>query len=125
MSNAVQTYWQRVGIERAAIKSSTVFITSLDNPERGVNPGAVCEVTREYGARRLAERTHRLASPAEIRTFHEEQAVRDRDCRIATERQKERSVLALTPELAERIGMLSPHIAAQADGSKRTEATAK
>jgi hypothetical protein len=103
--NTVQTYWLRVAAERANIKAPTVFITSLDNPERGVNPGAVCEVHKETAARRLAERTHRLASQAEIKTFHDEQAARDRELRIQNEKRTQ-SPLALTTELAEHLGIL-------------------
>jgi hypothetical protein len=121
--NTPQAYWQRVAQERAAIATPTAFITSVDMPERGVNAGAVCEVSRENAARRLAERSHRLSTANEIETFHREQAARDRECRLQTEKQKERSVLALTPELAQQIGILMP-AAAEHAGKKRPEAHA-
>jgi hypothetical protein len=106
--NSVTAYWQRVAAMRPDIKGRTAFITSVDVPERGVTPDSVSEVLAEGAARRLAERTHRLSTPEEIQRFHTEQAARDMQCRLLTEKQKERSVLALTPELAAQLGMIAP-----------------
>jgi len=127
--NTVQLYWVRVQEMRSHIKGPTAFITSQDLPEKGINAGAICEVDAETAARRLAERTHRLATAAEIEQFHRDQAARVHECRVQTEQQKERSVLALTPELAAQIGMLAPaatspeHLSKSARGHK-AEATA-
>lgn len=110
MQNSVQVYWAQVKQARTLISTPTAFITSLDVPEKGVTPGAVCEASAETAARRMAERTHRLSSEAEIKAFHREQAARDRECRILTEKQKNNSTLALTPELAAQLGFLAPAV---------------
>jgi hypothetical protein len=110
MQNAVQVYWAQVRLALGQITTQTAFITSVDLPERGVTPGATCEVSAETAARRIAERSHRLSSQAEIDKFHKDQAARDRECRILTEKQKNNSILALTPELATQLGFLAPAV---------------
>ena len=117
MQNAVQVYWSQVKLARQQISTPTAFITSLDVPEKGVTPDAVCEVSAEMAARRMAERTHRLSSKAEIDQFHKDQAARYRECRILTEKQKNNSTLALTPELAAQLGFMAPAVVEQ-DKSK-------
>jgi hypothetical protein len=120
MENSVTVYWHRVAQMRTQISTSTAFITSVDLPEKGINPGAVCEATAEFAARRLAERTHRLSTPQEIEAFHTDQSARDRACRIQTEKQKERSVLALTPELAIQLGIVAPAAASSQETPHRS-----
>jgi hypothetical protein len=123
MQNVVQVYWGQVKQARTLIDTPTAFITSLDLPERGVTPGAICEATAETAARRIAERSHRLSTKAEIEKFHKEQASRDRECRILTEKQKNNSTLALTPELAAQLGFLQP--AGEHNKSKGSRAAAE
>jgi len=88
------------------LREPVIFITSLDNPDKGSTPGSVVDAFVDHAARRIVSGTHRKSTPEEIERFRAEQAARDRECRVIEERQKEKSVLALTPELAQQLGMV-------------------
>jgi hypothetical protein len=92
-----QEYWRAVLLQQAEIEKNhtggSVWITSLSDPARGQVGGAVCDTslrlgTDRYGvaAKAIVDRTHRLATPAEIEQFHEEQKRRDAALSVETSR---------------------------------------
>jgi len=83
-------------------------IVSTEDPMRGMIAGGVCEVTTEVAARCMANKSHRLAEPAEVERFHAEQAKRADECLAITQKNKEKSVLVVSPELAAHLGMGAP-----------------
>ncbi len=73
-----------------------VFLTSVDNKDKGIKPGVVLEVPigekdKPFGcaAMRIVEQTHRLATAGEVAEFKvQSKAQRERVIRKETERRK-------------------------------------
>jgi len=55
--------------------SGFCLVVSLDDPQRNVKAGAVCEVSVADCARLLLDRTHRVATPAEVEAYRDRQSV--------------------------------------------------
>jgi len=55
---------------------SSLFMTSVQNRDRGSNPSFVVEVERKLAAQRSIEGTHRLSTTDEIEAYHAEQVRR-------------------------------------------------
>lgn len=53
--------------------SGYLLVISLDDPQRNVTPGAVCEVSTADAARLLLERTHRVCTPDEVQAYRDRQ----------------------------------------------------
>ena len=81
-------------VDRGYNFRSPVYITAYDTSDDEINTeesrrriGMTFEVTGQYAAIRLAERTHRLAHPEEIRNFLEARKKREEDlARIENDR---------------------------------------
>ena len=114
----LQEFGQRVAETRKTLPAGVVFITSVENYEKGVTGGAVCEANPDHAARRIVAGTHRVSHAEEIASWKSDQQARERECRLLEEKQKEKSVLALTPEMAQAIGLLGT----QADNKSQSKA---
>jgi len=68
-------YWSNVKIARQGLPPGETFhITSLThNSLRDFKPGVTCTAMREIAARRIAEGTHRLATPEEASAWDAQQ----------------------------------------------------
>lgn len=63
----------------------SVFIISVDNPDKGTTAGLVFASTIRLAARRIAEKTHRVASMSEIREAQEREQANYDKLRIGEE----------------------------------------
>jgi hypothetical protein len=79
---------------------SSLFITSTDIQEDGGRPGVVCEARRELACKRIAARTHRLSTPEEIEQFHIDQLARQKHYQEIEMRNKQQSIVVMSPETA-------------------------
>ena len=94
MASEVKEYWILVAqIERDELLAGqeTVYIVSL--PQRRGDPswraGVVCEAGRRNAAQRLADSTHRLASPEEISSCIAAKSGRERDLALIEDRHRQ------------------------------------
>ena len=70
--------------------SGYLLVISLDDPQRNVTPGAVCEVSTADAARLLLDRTHRVCTPDEVQAYRDRQgATRARTQRDDLDRVRE------------------------------------
>lgn len=76
----IRAYWTQVRAIEATLEPQGIapnglpiyYLTSIDNPEKGSTPGQVADIAKSgEAARRLVERTHRVATEAEIFRFTE------------------------------------------------------
>jgi hypothetical protein len=73
----INSYWQTVKRYREELQTSQpdgAWITTLPNRVYDLPAGVVSLASPELAARRLAEGSHRLATPEEIRKYHADQA---------------------------------------------------
>jgi hypothetical protein len=99
MSVNIHAHWEGVAAQRAALPPGDEFyIISIESPDHSKHrPGVVCGASRETTAIRLKERTHRLATKAEIAAHHAD--VQKRTAELASEEVKKRQQFALPKEL--------------------------
>jgi guanylate kinase len=71
-------YFARLREHRAALEKQfpdgTLYLTSVQNAEKGTSEGSVAIVSTDVAARCLAESTHRIATDDEISAFKALQA---------------------------------------------------
>jgi hypothetical protein len=74
-----QMYYATLRAQRETLAkahpSGYLLVVSLDDPQRNVTPGAVCEVSVGDAARLLIDRTHRVATPDEVNAYQNRQGV--------------------------------------------------
>lgn len=80
----IKGYWAAVDRKLAEIRDEWPWVTSIEDPSRGVTGGAVMQMDRESAARAMVEGKGRLATPGEIEAELERsrvalEAVRERD----------------------------------------------
>ena len=86
-------YYGEIKATREQIPDAFVFLMSLEDTGRGWKGGSVTEVTRENAAKCIVDKSHRLATPAEVKAFHEQQERQRKDLRMK-EANKFASILA-------------------------------
>lgn len=68
-------YWKAVrAIEDSLPPEATLLVVSLDNVERMVNAGVICEVDRKSAAKLILGKTHRLANEKDKKIHEEREA---------------------------------------------------
>jgi hypothetical protein len=84
---SIQDYWRKVReIEADLPEGDDVFVTSLDDPRRGLVGGVVSEVKAEYAARMIVDGSAVAASAEEVAAYHVDQRLRKADGRAAAEK---------------------------------------
>ena len=69
----LQIYYRKIRETEESLKDPAVLLVSLETPDGG-RPGVRTEVPRRIAARMIVEGAARLATPQEVREFHEEKA---------------------------------------------------
>jgi hypothetical protein len=64
-------YWREVhAVMEQMPKAPVYYLMSLDNSEKGTTAGQVCDIAdKKLAARRLVEKTHRMATPEEAERY--------------------------------------------------------
>lgn len=77
----LKQYWHDVrGVMDKLPPSEMYFLISISNPDKGTTAGQVFAIADpKQAARRIVERTHVMASPADIERFHANQERQDQE----------------------------------------------
>lgn len=78
MSN-VAAFWAAVKREASGISEPFAYLMSLDDVSRGMVGGVVCHVSREKAAECIVNKSHRLATEAEIDAYLKAEEKRGRE----------------------------------------------
>ena len=94
MASEVQEYWllvQRIERDELPIGQDTIYITSLPmrRGDPSWRPGVVVEAGRRNAAQRLADNTHRLATPEEMASCIAAKSGRERDLELIESRRRQ------------------------------------
>lgn len=109
------SYWVgrlKLRAELAATGKPMFFVTSFDESARA----PTCEVDPLNAEKCIFEKSHRMATDAEIDAYHEQQRQREAQCQSITDRNERRRSLTLPPGLLELLGQAS-----QRDSQAETE----
>lgn len=120
-------YWGHVKMARPLVEQNTktspegmsfVYLTSLDWGGQNVRAGVVIEASLELAAERIADRTHTFSTEAEIAKYHADQTAREAICAEITRKNQEKSVMAMPPDLANLVSVLTANAISSQPGQK-------
>jgi len=110
--NKADFFWKTVR-ELAGSLPDAVHITTLSDSlleQAGEwQSGVTCEASKLLAAERIIQRTHRLATPAEIEQMHKDQDRRAAECAAVEAARSRSSSLTLSAAFQEAVKRLGPN----------------
>ena len=114
----ITRYWRDVALAASQLPDAPVhYLVSLDNSEKGTTAGAVCEISDpKQVARRLVEKTHRLAKPEEAEQYRE--GVKRQTDELAAIEIKRKQQFAMPQELQTLVAAAAQLVQQHGEASK-------